>query len=104
MNIFEALEKGNGKATLPNMTDFYIFQSKSDYCIRWNDQPPFKALNEDLKRNDWMPYVPRGTETKTEIHTNTMVIQNMDGGWFMIHCIGNTKAKLPVKVTLEWKE
>lgn len=59
MNIFEALEKGEGKATLPEMKVYYAYQNGEDGYIRWLEDKStstFKVVMEDLKRNDWTPY------------------------------------------------
>ena len=66
MNIFEALEKGKGKAVISgcNTNDFYasfnsgIFMWKSEVCGE-----SYIELHT-LKRNDWEPYVPRETSTE----------------------------------------
>ena len=80
MNIFEALEAGDGKATLPEVSiEFYVekgytYESTKDLIdngsnayripiLIWNkhNKSDFPVTMEDLKRNDWIPYVPRGT-------------------------------------------
>lgn len=66
-------------------------------------------------RNDWIPYVRDdssicyncGQKIPTkhkEVHNNLILVDNMDVGLFKIQAIGKTKAKLPVKMTLEWED
>ena len=64
MNIFEALDIGKNKATLPEMKLYYACQSLADGYIRWIEygKEPFRVIMQDLIRNDWEPYVPRETE------------------------------------------
>ena len=69
MNIFEALEKGNGRATLPEHSGIFV-RLDTDGSIFWAVDPPIyvtcKDYNSiltgtDYKRNDWMPYITRET-------------------------------------------
>ena len=157
VNIFEALEIGEGRATLPGISPSKYASRSLEWCVYlgWGKVPPECDVSDaDLRRNDWTPYgyvelgltskylrelaekakglgyseaflkevypttkwvkkcpdseiqredVPRETETKKEVHT-VFSIKNMEENWFSIHCDGNTKAMLPTKVTLEWKE
>ena len=105
MNIFEALEAGNGKATLRGDRSAYACREGNKFT--WHSHFSCKVYVEDeeLKSNNWLPYVtPKIKNKHKEIHENTMVIQNMDGGWFMIQAVGKTEAKLPMRMTLEWEE
>jgi len=60
MNIFEALEAGDGKATLPEIKTKLRAELESDrfYFMDKNNNAYARVCNIDLKRNDWIPYVP----------------------------------------------
>src|SRR3990167_6164678 len=60
MNIFEALEAGNGKATLEGDIGFYVKQEKSGFVWKHTEIHDYfrEVLYIDLKRNDWIPHAP----------------------------------------------
>lgn len=63
MNVFEALEKGKGKAELFYTKGQYA-QQRPNGRIYWITPEPFVDIvvdGKDLMRNDWIPYVPRET-------------------------------------------
>lgn len=59
MNIFEALRHGNGKATLRGFRGSLL----EVYAVDTLNMG--KVSEEDLCRNDWLPYVPCETKDKS---------------------------------------
>ena len=64
MNIFEALEAGDGRATLREVKRELYVEIYHNYSgsiiLRWKEhnKPDFRVVPLDLRRNDWIPYVP----------------------------------------------
>ena len=51
MNIFKALNKGRGKATLPGKTG-YCYRSEDGFFY-WSNTKKWKSSTHDLERDDW---------------------------------------------------
>lgn len=66
MNIFEALEIGNGKAVCPLYDDFVYWKDGYGFCWDRNCNPMVSF--HISKRNDWIPYVPRDTDNIWEAY------------------------------------
>ena len=52
MNIFKALNRGRGKATLPGKTG-YCYRSAEDFHFYWSGFRNRKSSTHDLERDDW---------------------------------------------------
>jgi len=126
MNIFEALEAGDGKATLPEWQEKCFVFANISGCFEWETCgnyfgllpyiPPMyrRVEHKFLKRTDWVPYVPCETKTnKVTVfenikweQTNYMpviypVIQQDNLSFFKMKSL---VGKPLMKMTLEWTE
>ena len=63
MNIFEALEAGKGKATLPEKREHYVSKIQKriprsyEMEFVWSNDLLHNVNDLYLRRNDWIPYV-----------------------------------------------
>ena len=112
MNIFEALEAGNGKATLPwCATIDFVFETPDKKMV-WEScsKTSIEVARSDLKRNEWQPYVLRETKKYKEVFENVKCLINSLGGIDLSIRAGNDTDrlnKIAGKVTtmiLEWQE
>ena len=66
MNIFEALEAGGGKATLPEKQEYYVSMIRKriphsyEMEFVWSNDLLHNVNDLYLRSNDWIPYVPVG--------------------------------------------
>lgn len=62
MNIFEALEEGNGKATFFELRNIkYWFLGDSKKLMVCDEGKIYESGLQICTENDWIPYVPRET-------------------------------------------
>lgn len=63
MNITEALEKGKGKARLPESGEYYASRNDEELLI-WrkahNNQEYSRVMPYEQRRKDWVPYIETG--------------------------------------------
>ena len=107
MNIFQALYEGNGKATLPEVPLICAFMENRGVYILWNEDTglPFKVVIEDLRRNDWVPYIPHKKVKHKETFTNITQISHSEYGTTFpeIKMENNKGAKQNIVVTVAWE-
>ena len=67
MNIFEALEKGNGKATFYELRNIkYWFIGDSKKLMVCDEARIYESGLQICTEKDWIPYVPRETCTEQQ--------------------------------------
>ena len=82
MNIFEALEAGKGKATLPECSSHFYVTKGNPILFNWNTHT--FLTRKEMSRNDWQPYVPRETKCSNcvNLHGGKGVRVNEHGNCF----------------------
>ena len=107
MNIYEALEAGSGKATLKGDIGFYVKQEKGVFVWRHTEIYDYfrEVLYIDLKRNDWIPVVPRETIKHKEVFENINWTREtlLDYVFARINSVDIDSRKPLMKITVEWE-